>query len=338
MCDFLCHYYKINKINKTTIAKKIEKKNSFIINDLNFFEQEQVENLVKNICYSKFFPNSNVSMNDYFKSHSLPFGTNNIKTHFDADNKKLALNMINLSKLEDYEKNEMKIEIENFRLEINLFDTIHDNFYDQTFLIYNNDLYQFIIYIQNENIEIQKRQKDLAEMIKRINKALFSNQEILNSRAYKYKKDSAELINKHLNKIKSKIYQDLEYYIKSLDVTEYQNILEDREPREFLLGKLIENNSNLEKFLKLEKKLIQKKYLSEVMDKWRSTPLNFVSFYVFCEQNQIFRTIYKHNSKGVKILRKLYNFDQGTSIDKPSKREKCKNKSKIEYFSLSQLL
>jgi len=336
--DFLCFHYGINNINKSVIAKKLEKKNTFFINDLNYFSNEQVENLVKHICYEKYFNNLNISMNDYFKSSSLPFGTDNNPTHYDSDNKKLAIKMINLSELEDYEKNEMREEIENFSLEINLFETLFYKIFDPTDEMYNIDLYDFINYIQNQNIEIEIRLKNLAEMIKKINKSILANQEILNSRAYKYKKDSAELVNKHLNIIKTKIYNELEYYIRRLDNSEYQNILEDREPREFLLGKLLENNSKLEIFLKLEKKLVQMKYLSNVMDKWYSTPINFVSFYVYCEQKDIFRYTYKSNSKGVKLLRKLYNYNIGISIDKPSKRKNYKSKSKIEYFSLSQLL
>ncbi len=335
---FICNEFKIAYNYQEVILRKIAKNNTILITDLNMFVDERVEELVKSICYYKFYENSSVSMENIFKSNRFPFTSDDNPSHYDSDNKKLAINYVKFSNLDSDEKEYMINEIENFSFAIDILNTFTNQVFEINNEAYLRDLHAFIGYIQLQEIEVEIRLKKLADIIKLLNKSILANQEILNSRAYKYKKECAQLVNEHLDIIKSKIYSELTYYVNRLDVAEYQNILEDREPREFLLGRLIENKSKLDRFLNLEKQLVQRNYLSVSLDKWHSTPINFIYFYVFCEQNNIFNQIYEPNSKGVKILRKLYNFEEGVSVDKPCKRKKYKKASHVQYFSFSSII
>lgn len=98
-----------------------------------------------------------------------------------------------------------------------------------------------------------------------------------------------------------------------------------------ILNKLI-NPSQKERFLNYENKLVSQKFLSEDRDKWLQLSADLVRFYNYCERKEIINRAYKNKSKGMKLLRQLYGFYEGESIDSPrNKRLKQDNAQKGQF-------
>jgi hypothetical protein len=105
--------------------------------------------------------------------------------------------------------------------------------------------------------------------------------------------------------------------------------------REEILKKLFDASNNRITFESFEKKLIEKKFLSKELDQWKNSAVSFMLFYTYCEREKLFRSIYFKNSIGVKLLRQLYSFEVGESLNPPSKRKLNKSAQiNSEYFFL----
>jgi hypothetical protein len=105
--------------------------------------------------------------------------------------------------------------------------------------------------------------------------------------------------------------------------------------REEILKKLLDGSTNRIKFESYEKKLVEKQFLSKELDQWKNSALSFMLFYTYCEREKLFRSIYFKNSNGVKLLRQLYSFEDGESLNPPSKRKLNKSAQiNSEYFFL----
>ena len=105
--------------------------------------------------------------------------------------------------------------------------------------------------------------------------------------------------------------------------------------REEILKKLFDPSNNRITFESFEKKLIEKKFLSKELDQWKKSAVSFMLFYTYCEREKLFRSIYFKNSNGVKLLRQLYSFEDGESLNPPSKRKLNKSAQiNSEYFFL----
>lgn len=104
--------------------------------------------------------------------------------------------------------------------------------------------------------------------------------------------------------------------------------------REEILKKLIGGSNNRTTFENFEKKLFEKKFLSKELDEWYDSPVNFIRFYAFCENLNLFNPYFKKNTEGVKLLRELYSIEGGKSLDFPYKRSIIKSVdiSKVYYF------
>lgn len=105
--------------------------------------------------------------------------------------------------------------------------------------------------------------------------------------------------------------------------------------REEILKKLIDGSNNRITFESFEKKLIEKQFLSKELGEWNNSAVNFIRFYTYCERQKLFKAVYLKNSKGVKLLRQLYSFEDGKSLNYPNKREDI-NSAEIsnEYYFL----
>lgn len=327
----ICNFYNISKIESVAIFYK--KTNILKIRDLNYYSIDFVENHVKAIAQNEF-PFVDQSIDKYFKSHQLPFGNGNRPSHWNSDNNVVAKLMIEYSKFERDEKEILFKLVSDFTFEISFREFIFD-FFSNDFDI-ESKLFHFIKEIKKQEVDIQFRLKILSDVLKKINLSIIKNNEVINSRSYIYKKDISKRINEIVIFIKSAIEKELEFYIKTINSNDFLGYLDEIEPREFLIGKLIENKVCFDKFNKLEKKLIAVDLLSREYNRWLGTAKGFIEFYQFCEQAKLFKSIYTSNSKGVEILRKIYKFSEGRSIDKPSKRKKYNRSSKIAYHSLSQ--
>lgn len=330
--DFFCKIYEITPDCKSNILKQYTKTPIIKINDLNFFEIEVVENIVKSMASEEFHYYGD--LDKYFVTSYMPDFSQNGKSHYHNDNLESAKLMINYSEFEEDDKISLLELINDFCYEIDIISFLHTEFeYNPKYKAQS-----FIYEIQNQDIDLQQRLQELSEIIKQLNISILKNNEVISTRSYYHKKECAELINNSLIQIKDELYKSLEFYIKTIETGDFQNLLEDVEPKEFLLGKLIENKTKLDKYLKLEKMLVKSNLLSPSFDKWLGSPLQLIEFNQFCELNKLFRNGYEKNSKGLKILRKLYRFNEGTSIDKPSKRKKANANAKINFHSYYALI
>lgn len=325
----ITNYIKIENLEK--IFKRTDK---IVIKDLNFYSQDNVEAIIKHIASCEFHHLKETEK--YFKSHSLPFGDEKNQSHWDSDFNLLAKKMIEYSLFEDDEKEILYKILNTYKYESTFSSEIFKFFCDD--LDVKLKLSAFVDEIKNQDLDYEFRLKLLADILKKINLSLIKNNEVISTRAYKYKKEIAKKINQSISYIKQQIEIELAYYIKTINSNDFLGFIDNTEPREFLIGKLIENNKNLEKFFKLEKKLISNKLLTNEKNKWLGTAKGFVEFYQFCENNKIFNSNYKNNSKGIKILRKMYRFEDGQSIDKLSKRIKYNETSKFTYYSFLSLI
>lgn len=320
---------KMNLIgNKQSVKKQFEKKNLIVINDLNDLSdgwEQEILSFTKGVLYYHDYE----TIKNKFISDSLPFGK---LSHYDSEIKIAANKMIQLSLFDDSEKEEILEALKKFKIEI--YST------EEVFRVYQDsddfELYKLISYIKDDNEEMELRLTVLSQFMIKLNKAIFKNEEILKRKSYRHKKDCATIINNTLKKFLETIKLELNQYLLSLGNT-YQNIAEDREPREFLLHALIENRQKQDVFLEYERQLVEKGYLSKDFAQWLKSPLLLVKFYKYCEVNKIFRYNFNTKSKGVKLLRKMYNFYDGESIDKPVKRNKYNREVKEDYFFLNYI-
>lgn len=104
--------------------------------------------------------------------------------------------------------------------------------------------------------------------------------------------------------------------------------------RSEIINKLIGlNTKKHDKFLEYEKKLISLGYLNSDRNKWLKGTASFIRFYIYCEKKSIIKEdIYRENSKGVKLLRDLYNYYDKQTIDTPKKRNKqITPRTRIEF-------
>lgn len=105
--------------------------------------------------------------------------------------------------------------------------------------------------------------------------------------------------------------------------------------REEILKKLFDSSNYREEFEKFEKKLVEMQFLSKELDEWNNSAVNFIRFYTYCERQKLFRAVFLENSKGVKLLRQLYRFNDGESLNSPSKRKLIKSAQiSSEYYFL----
>lgn len=314
--------------NVQSVKKQFEKKDLIIINDFNEFD-DILENIVISIAEEVLTIYNYDEIKNNFVSNNLPFGE---FSHYDSDANIAVKKMIQLSMFEENEKQELLEAVKKFKLEFSSTEEIFNFYENHNFFELDN----FISYVKNQDIELDLRLSELSQFMIKLNKAILKNEEIIKRKSYPHKKDCAVIINKFLKKSLEILKSKLDYYLKSLGNI-YQNIGEEREPREFLLHSLIENKQKLDVFLEYERELVEKKYLSKDFSQWLKSPILLVKFYKYCEVNKLFRYNFNNKSKGVKLLRKMYQFYDGESIDKPTKRDRYNKEVKIDYFFLNSI-
>ncbi|MFH6964993.1 hypothetical protein ACHRVK_20915 [Flavobacterium plurextorum] len=325
--DIISNYCGLNDTGKLTLRKQFSKKSCFKIKNLNCFSLEQCEEIMISIAMQLFSFSKEEEVKERFISSSLPFGV----SHFHEDNNIAVRKMLEFSNFDKYDKDQMLRVLDQFELDID-FEEIVNVVYDEEILF---KLLVIVDFVKNPLIEKENRLIILSKFLKKLNKSILENDEIVKRKGYSYKKECALKINNILKKASEKINIELNEYIKILK-NDYQNILDDKNSREFILGALMENNKKLDFFLKCEAVLEKRGYISTDYSKWIKSPVEFIKFYKFCEDKNVFKLHYEKKSKGVTLLRELYNFSDGKSIDKPIKRNKY-NLWKVDYYFLMHL-
>ena len=100
---------------------------------------------------------------------------------------------------------------------------------------------------------------------------------------------------------------------------------------------LFRGATELEIFEKYELRLIEDGFLSSPGNNWLKSTASFIRFYNYCENKRLFKDAFNDLPiEGVGYLRKLFNYQEGTSLDGKGKRMKQNNKrNKLEYSFLN---
>lgn len=106
--------------------------------------------------------------------------------------------------------------------------------------------------------------------------------------------------------------------------------------RDTIFNYLFNSLKSQEIFQKYEDKLVEKQFLNDEKNKWLKDASSLIRFYNYCEEKKLFTEEYETSSIGVKYLRDLFTFHEGTDIDKPSKRKMQNNrKHENQFFFLN---
>lgn len=305
--------------NYQSVKRQFIKKDLIILKKFNDFDSKKLPDILTGIANSLEIKDTD----SWSAFHLLPFST-----YYDSDYKIASIKFIEQSSLDDYEKDVMISAIKSFQMEINACDLLRDIYEEYPIEEFDN----VISYVLNEEIDLEHRLTILSRFISLLNRAIIKNYELLNSRAKPHLKICASIINSKLNEVLANINTNLEFYVLHLNGT-YSELLDKKPSKAEILNDLFENDAKLNTYLVYEKKLMERHYINRDNNSWLQTPILFVKFYQFCENKQLFRTAYSNKTKGVKKLRDLYNFREGSSLDKPSKRAKL-HRVEGEYFFL----
>ncbi|MXO06167.1 hypothetical protein [Flavobacterium sp. HBTb2-11-1] len=101
--------------------------------------------------------------------------------------------------------------------------------------------------------------------------------------------------------------------------------------REEILKKLIGDNKKLTLFEKYEQKLKKNNYLS-IDYEWKKGAANLARFFIHCTNEKVIPSHFIEGTRGMDLLRQLYGFEKGRSIDSKAKREKQLTKKERNEF------
>lgn len=315
----VCGRYKL--VNRSKIKKQILKDDILTFN-LNDIDVPSISDVIQSIAYERF---------EYYNREGLFHGFVDI---FDnRDLKVKCYEFVDNSELLDYEKDELKEIINDFEYEISFKETVREVFEPLLYEYYSH----VIDFIMDYTIERENRLQKLRELLNSVERCIMENEEILNSKAKPHLKEVLRLCNDNYIDFYNRIKVDLQDYISCINNSvngEDGSEINYKESREYILNKLIDGTENRKLFFKYEVLMKEKGYLSNELNKWLLNPVNFTRFYVFCENNDIFYYKFQTTRKGIRLLRDLYGFYEGETMDYPNKRKKELDSSKEEYYFL----
>ena len=233
------------------------------------------------------------------------------------------------STLEEEDKEELMALLPDFEVNFSLYETIHKHYIEDY-----PEYFQIISYVLDINLELEKRLTTLDGTLRSLHKAIDKNLELLKPNAPPHLSICAKILNdSHENCLKA-INSSLFEYVNKLGNPLY-GFQKRTNSRKDLLAKLCDP-SNIDLFLKYEKELANKGIISKNLDYWNDTPKKFLGFYIFCQNKFIFFERHRPKSSGVKILRELYDYEDGSSMDVPNKRNSRVSDAfvKSEYYYL----
>jgi hypothetical protein len=314
--------------DKGALKRQFLKQDSIKLNNLNDFDVFGLANIVREVA-SGLLP---IGCRDYVEEslngEILLFGRSGVLNN---DYKDKCIQFVINSKLEESDKIQIINSLENFKIEFYMTEFLRDIYKEDSFY----ELNKIIPFVEDITAEYEYRLQNLNTYVSLLRKAIIKNDEIIKRKSRAYLKECAEVINNCLKIILRKIENDLQQYLKNLN-NEFQNLLEERESRADILNQLFENNQKLNIFLNYENILAERHLLSKNLEQWLSSPLLLIKFYSFCEYNGLLKERFAKKTTGVRLFRQLYNFHEGDSIDKPSKRNVFCNPTFLnaEFFYL----
>ncbi|NVN17482.1 hypothetical protein GUA46_03935 [Muricauda sp. HICW] len=181
-------------------------------------------------------------------------------------------------------------------------------------------------YLTDFSIEIDYRKKKFRQLLERLETAIENNKD-LDKNAPKHLTSYVALVNPKFIELKRVLLKEFKEYIPK------EEPINLGQSKQILLADLIDGDQNLDLYYRFEKKLVVRFFINKETDQWLETPKLFVRFYCFCESKGMFKQRHKEKRSGINILRKIYSFDGGRSLDYPNKRKLEKNLA-ADYFFL----
>ncbi|MHA3786853.1 hypothetical protein ACX0HA_01485 [Flavobacterium hauense] len=319
IATFIARYYSYNDIQ--SIKKQFIKQDLIILKKFKEFKSSAIGHILSEIAKSH-----NIPPLDYWVTFEyIPF-----TTYYNSDLKTCCVNFIEQADIEDEEKIKMINSIESFAIDLYATELLRDVFE------YNLEAETALFtYVPDITVALELRLEMLNKHINLTNKAIIKNKEILRNSRKPHIKLCATILNQFLEAYLKRIYIDLEYYIKQLQ-TSFNDILDTKTAKVEMLNSLFENQQKLDIYLSYEKILMQKGYIDPENNSWLQSPILFIKFYQYCEIKGLFKMIFKGKTKGISRLRELYSFQEGKSLDKPSKRHSIPVKTiTTDYFFLN---
>ncbi|MFL0114063.1 hypothetical protein V2594_14655, partial [Tenacibaculum maritimum] len=311
--------------DRLLIKKQIIKSDDIFIKGLENFDVLDLAEVVRYIAYGVLDIDSESDyISENLKGDIFLFGEG--ETHFDK-----CKIFIEKSSLEDDEKEMLVNVVEKSEFNFSFLEILKDFFENP----YYPEYYKIISYVTNLSIEKEYRLTQLNIVLDELQKAINKNDEILSVKSPNHLKGYARIANNYYQKNLDKINESLSQYVNLLGNRLYGLEVKARSREEII--KELCDLSKVEQFLKYEEKLVYRGYISNDYNKWNKKPVDFISFYKFCEDKLIFHRRHELRSSGVKLLRELYSYEDGNSIDAPNKRNSRITKSdyKAKYFFLN---
>jgi len=242
-----------------------------------------------------------------------------------------ALIYVNSSSISDNEKLDLFVLFgKDFQFKRSCIDEIGYVFDEQLCSV----IHELDRYLNNLSIEIELRKKELRLALEMLDVAIKNNEEVIQLSDKKHLVSCASLMNKTFIWHRDVLTHDFKEYLPSMNSLVFDSKEISRISKKEALIKLLDGLENIQKFQSCEEALVSRGYLNSTRDKWQRGSQDLIRFYCQCEKKGLFKYQYKDKTKGVKLLREMYNYNEGTSIDMPNKRKKQSLYAPKDYYFL----
>ncbi len=319
--SIVCDYIKCG--DKPFIKKQILKSDEIAIKGLENFSVMELADVIRYMamgilndgCDSDYITNNLVGDIQLFGG-----GETNLEK---------SQTFITNSNLEDEEKETML----DYLIESNFTFSLHEIFVD-IFIENYPEYFKIISFVKNFSLEKEYRLSELKIILDELNKAIDKNEELLKPKIPNHIRKCAKFANNSYRTCLTEINKNLSQYVNLLGNKLYGIDVKPNHRRDTIIKLCDPSKINI--FSDYEQRLATKDFISNDFTSWNKEPIDFITFYRFCEENDVFSERHKTKSSGVKLLRELYNYNYGTSLDAPNKRKsKVKTSDiKTKYYFL----
>lgn len=297
----------IKCIDRPMIKKQILKSDDIVIDGLENFDVMNLATIIRYIANGVFDYGDSDYIDETLKGEIYLFGGG------DTHQEKSQI-FINSSSLQSDEK---KILIEKIKESVFRFSLCE--IFNSIFVESYPDFFDIIQFVSDSKLEKEYRLSELSKTLDELHRSIDKNSEIIKSKFPKHIEICAKIANKSYNKCLQEIEKNLSAYTNLLGNKLY-GIEVTHNHREDIIKNLCDP-SKIDTFLEYEQKIALRGYISENFSSWNKKPIDLVKFYRFCEGRKVIHYRHKTKKSGIKLLRELYNYYEGLSIDEPNKQE-----------------
>ena len=242
-----------------------------------------------------------------------------------------SVSYVNNSNLENYEKEKISDVIIKNSYSNSALSQL-ENIYDESL---GYETYQLSNVISDFSLEIEFRKKVLRTTLDKLDKAILESVSVVESSKKAHLISCASIQKASFEKMKESLEKSFFEYLPPIESSSQQSTANSFSvSKQDSLEKLVDGTENLEKYYLFEKLLYQRGYINKDLDYWQESSVKLIRFYCFCEKKKMFKVQHTNKRTGIKILREIYNFQDGNAIDYPNKRKKEMPNASAEFFFL----